>query len=230
MGHKAVKMRTAASRARKKAQQSEPVQLSDESPTDIELSGSESPAAVEHSNAVNDDFAAIAATEVSHYLKNLELQTHQCAHHQLTSKTATHKTHQPGVTRKGTAQAASQARKRITCESGEPEAPLQVHKKPTCKSAQAVASLCQRLAHEDSTDDLEELPAVDEYDETQESDGELTTNTDAIPTGVMNVSTGKLAEKSKVAKGKQRAVERSDSDNNKDTDDSAEEPEGKYIP
>ena len=76
MGRKAVKMRTAASRARKKAQQSEPVQLSDESPTDIELSGSESPAAVEHSNAVNDDFAAIAATEVSHYLKDLELQTH----------------------------------------------------------------------------------------------------------------------------------------------------------
>ena len=71
---------------------------------------------------------------------------------------------------------------------------------------------------------------MDEYDETEESDGELTTNTDAIPTGVTNVFTGKLADKSKVAKGKQRAVERSDSDNNKDTDDSAKEPEGKYIP
>ena len=150
MGRKAVKMHTAASRARKRAQQSESVQLSDsESSADIGLSGSESPAAVEHSNVVNDDFAAIAATEVSHY---------------------------------------------------------QVCKKPTCKSAQAVASLCQFLAHKDSADDLKELPAVDEYDETQESDGELTTNTNAIPTGVMNVSTGKLAEKSKVAKGKQRAV------------------------
>ena len=78
MGRKAVKMHTTASRARKKAQRSEPVELSDsESPADIELSGSESPAAVEHSNVVNDDFAAI---EVSHYLKDLELQTHQHAH------------------------------------------------------------------------------------------------------------------------------------------------------
>ena len=72
MGRKAVKMRAAACRARKKAQQSEPVKLSDsESPTDIKLSGSESPAAVEHSNMVNDDFTAI---EVSHYLKDSELQ------------------------------------------------------------------------------------------------------------------------------------------------------------
>ena len=73
---------------------------------------------------------------------------------------------------------------------------------------------------------------MDEYDETQESDVALTTttNTDAIATGVMNVSTGKLAQKSKVAKAKQRAVEvRSNSDDD-DTDDSAEELEGKYIP
>jgi hypothetical protein len=208
MGRKAVKMRTAASRARKKAQRSEPVELSDsESPADIELSGAESSAAVEHSNVVNDDFASIVTTEVSHYLKDLELQTHQHAH-QSTSKTMTRKTRQPAVTRKGTAQ----ARKKSSCdsESGEPEAPLQARNKPARKSAQAVASLCQRLAREDSADDLEELPAVDEYDETQDSDVALTTNTDAIATGV--------------SKGKQRAVEvvRNDSDDNDDTDDSAE--------
>lgn len=224
MGRKAVKMRTAASRARKKAQRSEPVELSDsESPADINLSGSESPAAVE-SDVVDDDFAVIATTEVSHYLKDLELRTHQHAH-QLTSKTVTRKTRQPA--RKDTAQAPSQARKKSTCESGEPEAPLQVRNKPTRKSAQAVASLCQRLAREDSADDLEELPAADEYDETQESDVAVTSNTDAIATGVSTAS-GKLAEKSKVAKGKHTAVKVRNSDDN-DTDDSAEEVEGKYL-
>ena len=69
MGHKAVKMHTAASRSRKKAKKSEPINLSDpESPADIKLSGSESFAAVKQSNVVNDDFAVIANTEVSHYL------------------------------------------------------------------------------------------------------------------------------------------------------------------
>ena len=78
MGHKAVKMHAAASMVRKKAQQYEPVELSNsESPTDIKLSGPESPAAVKPSNVVNDDFTAI---EVSHHLKDLELQTHQHAH------------------------------------------------------------------------------------------------------------------------------------------------------
>jgi hypothetical protein len=71
MGRKAAKTRAAASRAKKKAQQSELVELSDskypdidsDSPANIDLSGSEAPAAVELSN---DDFTAIAITEVSH--------------------------------------------------------------------------------------------------------------------------------------------------------------------
>ena len=62
-------MRATASRARKKAQQSEPVKLSDpEFPADIELSGSESTTAVKHSNMANDDFAAVTITEVSQSL------------------------------------------------------------------------------------------------------------------------------------------------------------------
>jgi hypothetical protein len=123
----------------------------------------------------------------------------------------TRKTHRPAVTRK-----ASQA-------------PSQIHDKPTRKSAQAVASLCQRLALEESADELEESPAGDEYDETQDSDVALTTsNTDTIAkkvTDVMNVRTGKLAKKSR-AKAKQ-PVEVRDLDDN---DSSAEEPEGKCIP
>jgi hypothetical protein len=77
MGRKAVKMRTAASRAKKKAQVTEPVGLHDiadielsdtaASPADIELSDTEaSPADIEQgSNTI----------EVSHYLKDLQPQT-----------------------------------------------------------------------------------------------------------------------------------------------------------
>lgn len=124
-----------------------------------------------------------------------------------------------------------------TCESDEPKAPLRVCDKPIRKSAQAVARLCKRLARKDSADELQ-LAAVDEYDETQESDTALTTttNTDTIPkrvTDTTNMPTGKLTKKCK-ANAKRRAVEvRSDSgDNDSDDDSNSESPEeleGKYI-
>ena len=227
MGRKAAKMCATVSRAKKKAQQSKAVGLNDsESPADIELSNpespapvkpsdSESPAPVEDSNVVDHN---IAITKVSYYLKDSELRTHQHAH-QSTFKTR--KTHQPATTKKGRAQAPSQAQKKSAGESPDPEATLRVHNKPTCKSAQAVTTLCQHFVCDDYEDDLE-LPAVDEYDETQESDAALTTttNTDTIVKKV----TSKLAKKSKA---KQAAIEVGSDLDDKDSDD---KPEGKYIP
>jgi hypothetical protein len=154
---------------------------------------------------------------------------------QSTSKTTTRKTRstrQPAVIQKGHGRAPSQARKKSTCESvsEEPEAPLQVRNKPTRKSAQAVATLCQRLAQDDSADDLEELPDVDEYDETQESDALTTTTTTTADVTMKKVTsvTGKLAKKGK-AKERLRVVEVIDNIDSDDNDESTKELEGKYI-
>lgn len=91
MGRKAVKMRTAASRARKKAQVTEPVGLHDIASPEIELSdttashadieltdtaASPSPADIEFSDTVTSpDIEHSDTIEVSHYLKDLQPQT-----------------------------------------------------------------------------------------------------------------------------------------------------------
>jgi hypothetical protein len=215
MGHKAVKMHAAASRARKKAQQSEPVKLSDsESPADIELSGSESPAAVKHSNMVNDDFAAI---EVSHYLKDSELQ--------LDRLTNMHISRLPRLRlARPTDQLSPKSVQHRPNHRPEKSLPVNLGSlRPNYRSTtNQPTNMHRQLLVFANTLHMKILQMISR-----------TTNTDTIAkkvTGVMNVPTGKLTKKSK-AKAKQMAVEiRSDSDDNDDNSDSAKELEGKYIP